>query len=362
MFQPPALPPSSRTLSAADLEVLNQQILLAARSGSPLVPALASLSRDLKRGALKASVDGLVADLSAGRPLSEAIDRQPGRFPRLYAAMLRASEAGGSLVGVMEVLSNLVTSVASLRRRIVTASIYPLMILLVALGIVTLMTTIIAPKLTEAVDSMGGIVRSFGTSARMSGFSWLVWTTIAIEAVLVAAAFLCVAATLVPWGRMIWIEHVPFFGPVVRAQRAFILSRTLAVLLRSGVPLREAMGVVREVAPDGGTKRVLDGVLAELNAGRPFGAAMSAAAEQGRIPATLAWMSVLAESRGDLPDGLYEASEFFRIEAERRANFISQILPPVLVIGVGVLFICCILPIIMALVQVMGFLFRYDAY
>jgi type II secretory pathway component PulF len=109
-------------LSAGDLEMLNRQIIVAAQAGAPLVPALASLSRDLGRGRFKDAVDGLVADLTAGQSLSEAIERQPGRFPPLYAAMARAADAGGNLQGVMEVLSELVTSVSGLRRKVVAAS------------------------------------------------------------------------------------------------------------------------------------------------------------------------------------------------------------------------------------------------
>jgi type II secretory pathway component PulF len=316
-------------LSATDLEVLNRQIIVAARAGAPLVPALASLSRDLDRGRLKEAVDQLTLDLSAGHSLSEAIDRQPGRFPPLYTAMARAADAGGNLQGVMEVLSELVTSVSGLRRKVVTASVYPLMVLVIGLGILSFVAATVIPRLTSIAIPM------WTGEVPIQADALLLGAVAVIGLFAIAGIIALMLATLVPMapGRLgMWM---PVFGPVLRAQRAFLLSRTLAVLLRSGVPLREAMGVVREVAGDQTTRTVLDGVIEDLHAGRRLGEAMSTAAAKKAIPVTLAWMTAISESRGDLPEGLYEASEFYRAEAERRAQFIAQVLPPVLILGVG---------------------------
>jgi type II secretory pathway component PulF len=316
-------------LSANDLEMLNRQIIVAARAGAPLVPALASLSRDLRGGRLKEAVDGLVADLSAGQSLSEAIDRQPGRFPPLYAAMARAADASGNLQGVMEVLSELVTSVSGLRRKVVTASVYPLMVLVTGLGILSFVAATVLPRIASISVPM------WNREDAIQASSVLVGVVTVIGLVGVAGIIGLMLATLVPMAPGRLGMSMPVFGPVLRAQRAFLLSRTLAVLLRSGVPLREAMGVVREVAGDEATRTALDGVIADLHAGRRLGEAMSTAAAKRAIPVTLAWMASISESRGDLPEGLYEASEFYRAEAERRAQFVSQILPPVLIVGVG---------------------------
>ncbi len=340
-----------RRLSVEDLELLNRQIIVAARTGAPLAPALRSLSRDLRGGRLRQAVDVLEADIKSGRSLSEAVERQGAAFPPLYAAMLRAAEASGDLRGVVEMLSHLVTSVSGLKRRITMAAAYPLMVLVVALGIFGFLAAVVVPRFRETFSGFGAISASFGRPQEATLMFALSAAAALLGVVLAAGMIFLLATALVPAATGRVGLRVPVLGNILRAQRAFVFCRTLSVLLRSGVPLREAIGLVREVMPDAHARLGLDRVAEDLHGGSTLGEAVKSAAFGAAFPPALGWLVSVAESRGDLPQGLYEASEFYREEAERRGQFLTQVLPPVLIISVGALVVLIMFPIFGAMMM-----------
>ncbi|HUW56909.1 MAG TPA: type II secretion system F family protein [Planctomycetota bacterium] len=341
-------------LSAEDLDLFNRQILTAARAGAPLVPALRALSRDLRRGRLKATVEALAADLAAGESFADALSRYSGQFPPLYAAMADAAAASGNLQGVMEMVSHVVTSAAGLRRKVVTAAAYPILVLCAAAGLLAYLLVAVLPGLDKLLHDFRGVEFVTGGSPGFTAATGS-WYAAAVGLCLVVGALLALLVMCVAPGTRRMMSGIaarlPFYGPVLRAQRAFLFCRTLSVLLRGGVPMREAIRVVREVLPDRALVRALDRVADELQAGEPLSQAL---AKQGVFPWALVWTVSVAENRGDLPQGLYDTSEFYREEAERRSLFIMQTLPAFMVIFVGVFVAAAVLPVVLGLVRLMS--------
>ena len=232
---------SKGRLSAEDLELFNRQLLTAARTGAPLVPALEALSRDLRRGRFRDAVEGLCDDLRAGKSLSEAIAAREGQFPPLYTAMAEAAAASGDLAGVAEMLSQLVTSVSATRRRVVAAVAYPLILLVAATG---LMLFLLAGPVTEFATlrehlPWGGIMDlgregkpvrpwslDFLLAARHAGFVlvgavWAVLLTVGLLAVTRRGRELL--------GRLFSV--LALFGPILRAQREFLFCPLISHVL-----------------------------------------------------------------------------------------------------------------------------------
>ena len=334
-------------LSAEDLELFNRQILTAARAGAPLVPALKALSRDLRRGRLKAAVDLLAQDLEAGESFSDALSRHREQFPPLYAAMADAAAASGNLQGVMEMVSHVVTSTAGLRRKVITAAVYPILVLCAA-------GTLLSYLLIAVIPGLGKLLTDFGAASfsptmlhasRYAGVTGLVLIS--------GALVLLLAICILPGGRQMMSSAgawLPLYGPVVRSHRAFLFCRTFSVLLRAGVPMRDAIRVVREVLPDRAMRSALDNVTDELYAGETLARAL---AKQKVFPWALLWTVSVAEARGDLPEGLYDTSEFYRQDAERRSLFIIQTLPSFMIIFVGVFVASAVLPVVFAFTRMM---------
>lgn len=335
---------SGGRLSARDLETLNRQIMVAARAGAPLVPALKSLSRDLGGGRLRASVERLAADMESGVSVSEAFARQPDAFPPLYAAMLRAAEVSGNLYGVMDMLSHLVTTAAGLRRKLAAATVYPVIVLVAALGILAFVSVVVVPpmlRLSSAIKTGYGMEKL----VVLETVAGIVVLGLAL-AVVVLLVVLLAPARGAAFGR-----SIPLIGPIMRAQGVFVFARTFAVLLRAGVPMREALAVVREVMTDARSKAGVDRVLAGLHSGATLGDAMETVALDGTFPESLAWLVQTAEARGDLPGGLDEAADHYRDECDGRARFVMEILPPFMIVGVGVAVALVIIPLFLPLVE-----------
>ena len=329
-----AAKPSGR-LSSDELEAFNRQIMMAARTGAPLVPALKALSRDLKRGRLKLTLDSMTTDLKAGKSLAETLAAHAGQFPPLYAAMADAAAASGNLHGMVEVLNQLVTSVAGLRRRVVSAVVYPIVVLCTAAGVLAFVSLGVVRQF---------LVLDFGADRPPSAL-----VVGAMFAGMLPVALVCLGVVvlmlvgLFPPGRRLLsalATRLPFYGKMIRAQRAFVFCRTLALLFRAGVPMRQALRVVREVTPARSQRRALDEVLQRIQEGRPLSEAM-----EWDFPASLVWAVSVAESRADLPEGLYQASEYYREEAERRGQFLMEVLPAFLVVCAGVMASGVVIPV-----------------
>ena len=238
-------------LSVEDLELFNRQILTAARAGAPLVPALRALSRDLRRGRLKHALGSLSADLNAGHSLAEALSRHSPQFPPLYAAMADAAAASGNLQGVMEMIS------------------HPILVLCAAAALLAYLLVAVLPGLSRLLRELDtGVfqVPGSGGPATLAGS----WYAAAVGLALVVGALLVLLAVCILPGSRGLAARLPFYGAVVRAQRAFLFCRTLSVLLRGGVPMRKAIRVVREILPDRAMRRALDNVAHDLHAGEPL--------------------------------------------------------------------------------------------
>jgi len=353
----------SGRLSAEELELFNRQLLTVAKTGAPLVPALKALSTDLRRGRLRDAVESLLSDLKTGKSLSEALARHSGQFPPLYTAMTDAAAASGNLLGIMEMLSHLVTSAAGLRRKVITAAVYPILVLCAAAGLLSYLSLVLLPQMANLLKACRPedmplptgfpAVPLLNVSTYLAGIS---------AGLLLGLLLVLVVIRFLPKGRRrmsALVNRLPLYGPVVRSQKAFLFSRTLSVLLKAGVPMRQAMRVVREVVPKGDMREALDGVRVELEAGQSLAQAM---ANQTGFPPTLVWTVSVAEARGDLPEGLYETSEFYREDAEHRSLFLVQILPTFLVVFVGLFVAAVVLPLFGGLISLIRVLTQWASF
>src|SRR5688572_9849973 len=147
--------PRGRRVSAQAVTEFTVQLATLSSSGIPMVRALTILEGQARPGPFKDVLGDLVEDVSSGTPLSEAMEKHGRAFDRLYSAMVKAAEAGGVLDKVLERLATYRERAAALRSKVVNALIYPLVIVIVATGVISAVIVWVIPRFRQIFDSFG---------------------------------------------------------------------------------------------------------------------------------------------------------------------------------------------------------------
>jgi type II secretory pathway component PulF len=338
-------------LSTQDLITLNEEIAGMARAGLPLDQGLAALAREMGSGRLKSVTETLAADLQAGRTLPEALQRQAGRVPPYYAALVTAGVRSGRVADVLATLTTYARTMADLRSAVLGALIYPAIVFALGITLVTAVAYVLVPAFEK-------IFADFKMR-----LPWLTEWALAIgrhpvinfmlpPALLVV--FLVVVRFLLRlsgpgrrlWAR--WVYAIPVAGTLIRSARLAAFTDMLAILVDHGVPLPEAIRLAGAASPDPLTELTSQTIEQDLSRGLPLAAALR---ERNAMPEVIAWMAGLGERRGNLAATLHQVAELYRRQAELRANLLRTVLPPFFivvtaVIILGVFFTAVFLPLL----------------
>ena len=287
-------------LSADDLIALNEEIAGMARAGLPLDQGLAALAREMGRGRLQQVTQQLAADLRAGCTLPEALDRQKGRVPAYYAALLAAGIRSGRIGEVLGTLTVYARSIADFRDTVGLALLYPTVILVlgfVLMGVVSYLVLpayadvfekmhLRLPVLTEALLFVGKHpLEFFVLPPLLFAFSYLV-------------AWLSFRSS--PRGRILWARFVyalPIAGTLVRSVRLAAFADLLGILVDQAVPLPEALKLAAEASSDPLLAEGSKSIETDIAQGVSLGVALK---RQRLVPDLVIWMIGFGEKQGTL--------------------------------------------------------------
>jgi type IV pilus assembly protein PilC len=306
------------------------------RAGVPMRRALdVAIERTTDR-VLAESLRSLLADIEHGTALSDAMARRPRAFAPLYVAMVRAGEAGGILDDVLDRLASFLERDADLRKKVRAALAYPAVVVTAALGLVLFLIARIVPMFAQMFDAFH-VELPATTSALLALATALqkpsAW--IAGAATLAAGAVVFLGAARTQRGALA-LDHVrlrlPIVGPLLHKAITARIARMLATLLRSGIELVTAIGVVRPVAGSPAYAAALDGVDLALRAGEPLTAPLEAA----RLfdPLAVALVRV-GEETGLVDEMLLKVAAYFESDVEAAIATLGAVLEPALIVALG---------------------------
>ncbi len=328
-----------RELSADDLVTLNEEIAALARAGLPLDQGLAALAREMRRGRLQQVTAELASDLKAGRTLPEALAKQGGRVPPYYAALVTAGVRSGRVDQVLATLTAYARTVADLRATVIGALLYPALIFILGLALVTSITAFLVPHFEATFTDMRLEIPTASKWAFAMSRDPLVF--LVLPPALLAAGFLVLRFSLRQseagerlWAR--WVYAIPLVGTLLRRARLASYADLLGILVEHEVPLPDAFHLAGAAASDPLAVFASRHVEEALRSGRSLVEAL-----QGRreFPKALAWMIGMGERRGKLAPTLRSEAERYRRQAQQRARLLSSLLPPLFLIVTAVLII-----------------------
>jgi len=233
-----------------ELTLFTRQLSILQDAGLPILRSLKILADMQKPGRLKNSLLDVCDEIEGGANLSEAMSKSPKAFDRLYCNMIRAGEAGGALEVILRRLSEFMEKAQSLKRKVKGAMVYPIVVILVAVGILTFIMLTIVPQFKKIFDDFGSELPAM--TQLLIDLSTLIATRwYLLPAIPIGITMIIRAIKLVPYGRFGWdlfTLKAVIFGQLVEKNIVARSCRTLGTLLSSGVPILEALNITKETS------------------------------------------------------------------------------------------------------------------
>ncbi|HET9264488.1 MAG TPA: type II secretion system F family protein [Vicinamibacterales bacterium] len=327
--------PTRTRISTREFLVFNQELATLLKAGLPLVQSLDILRRRVNNPVFKSVLDDVHDRVRAGSSLSEAFEAHGSLFPGVYTASLMAGEKSGSLEQVIRRYVAYVKVIAGVRRKTISALVYPTILLVLSLGVVSLIVLRVVPEFALFYE---GFDRELPMSTRAIvaisklATTYFVWIALALIAVGVAAwLWLKQPGQRRRFDR--WILRLPALGPVARKFATSQAARTLATLLGGGIPLVNAIEVSARAIKNQFIARELLTAAQKVREGQALASAMD---ESGAFPDVAIKMVEVGESTGALQEMLSSLSDFFDEEIETNLGRFITLVEPILLIVMGI--------------------------
>lgn len=336
-------------VSTQDVVVMTRQLATLVAAQIPLIQALSALAEQTESVKLKTVVAQVKDDVNEGTSLAAALRRHPKIFPAIYVNMVQAGEASGALDAVLLRLADFMENQAELRGRVRGAMIYPVVMMLVGIGVVVFLVTSVIPKILTIFESQRqALPLPTLVLMKISNIAASWWGL--LIAVLIGAAIYGARRYFQTekgqQRRDEWILKFPVFGILARKLAISRFARTLSTLLSAGIPLIQAMDITRNVIGN----RVLEQALDTARENVSEGASLSAPLRQsGAFPPVVTQMIAVGESSGELEPMLVRVANTYEQEVKTALDGLTSLLQPfmIIILGaiVGFIVIAVLLPI-----------------
>lgn len=320
----------------SDLVIFTRQFATMINAGLPIVRALRTLAEQTPNKKLKDAIDQVRSDVESGFALSEAIEKHPDIFNKLYVEMVRAGEIGGVLDEVLLRVASQLEKDQELRRKIKSAMTYPTVVFILAIVTAVFMLVFIVPIFARMFTDLGGVLPlptriAIGVSNALTS----------IFGIFIGAAAIGGTVFFLRWiktenGRRVWgraVLKIPFkIGDIVQKGALARFSRTLGALGNAGVPILQALEIT---ANSSGNWVIEDALLRSRDAirnGQPIYAPLE---DEAVFPPMVTRMLAVGEETGEMEEMLEKIAEFYESEVDAAVKALTSIIEPLMIVVVG---------------------------
>lgn len=339
-----------RGVSAADLALVTRQLATLLRSGMPLEETLLAVGQQAEKPRLKSILLGVRSRVMEGHTLAAGLSEFPQAFPEIYRATVAAGEQSGHLDPVLERLADYTESRQQLRQRVSHALIYPVILTVMAIGIVSGLLGFVVPKVVGVFENTGQALPLFtriliASSDFLREHGLLVMVLLVVGAV-VFSRMLRRLPFRRRWHR--FLLRVPLVGKLTRGINTARFTRTLSILAGSGVPVLEALRIAGDVVINVPMREAIHETAVRVREGAPLGRSLGAS----RLfpPMTMHLISS-GEASGELENMLERAADNQEREVDSLVGALLSILEPALIVLMGVLVFAIVMAILLPIFQ-----------
>jgi len=341
---------SRRSIPAREFVVFNQELATLLKAGMPLVQSIDILRMRMSNPLFKSVLDDIHEKVRAGTALSDAFASQGALFPGIYTASLMAGEKSGSLENVLRRYVVYAKVIAGVRRRTLSALIYPAVLLVLSLAVVSIIVVRVVPAFS---DFYGQFNHELPLVTRgIVALSAFVRSQLLLLVLGIAAAGVSVNAWLRRPGQRERFDRLilrlPGIGPTARKFATSQLSRTLATLLGGGIPLVNAIDIASQSIGNRAMAAAMVTVGDRVREGESFSAAM---ADRGIFPDVAIKMAEVGEATGALQEMLNSLADFYDEEIETDLGRFVTLVEPALLVIMGLVVAGMLLALYMPLFQ-----------
>jgi general secretion pathway protein F len=338
-------------ISERDVMTFTYQLGVLLEAGFTLDKALSILSELTEKGALKELIKEIISEVRGGRSFSEALSRFPKVFPSFYVNMVRAGEAGGFLEETMSRMAAYLESTRALKEDIRSALIYPFILTVVGGAAVIILLTFVVPKFTRIFTDMGEAlpiptVILLTISNGLIKYWWMIL-------LFLFGMFFTIRSYLKSEnGRRTWDKlrfRLPVFGKLYKEAAVSRFARTLGTLLGSGVPLLNALQIVKGTL---GSEKIA-GIISSVREAVRRGKGISEPLRNSDVfPPIAVHMVTVGEETGRLDEMLLKIAERFDIEVRTTVKRLLSLLEPALILFMGVMVGFIVIAMLMAIFSI----------
>lgn len=342
-------------VKAKQLTAFTRQMSTLINAGLPLMRALRVLQRQEKNPALRDAVLQMAESIESGSTFAEALAAHPKIFDRLFVNMVKAGEVGGVLDVVMARLAEFQEKAEKIKGKVKSAMTYPIVVLVMALSILGFLMTYIVPKFADIFgDLMGGKGMPFLTQMVMNASSTMVNRFPLVLAAIVALVVVIKLLAKTDKGRYGLDQfklHAPVFGTLISKNSISRFTRTLGTLMGAGVPVLQALNIVKETVGNEVIARAVTTIHDAVKEGENMAPPIAASKV---FPPMVVSMVEVGEETGALPDMLMKIADSYDDDVDNAVAAMTSIIEPLLIIFLAVVVGTIVIALFMPLVSIIG--------
>jgi general secretion pathway protein F len=331
-----SLRPSGGKISIQDLANLTRQLSTLLKANIPLVDSLIAVAEQMENPTLRDMISDIKNQVNEGSTLNKALSKYPNVFNNIYITMCEAGEATGTLDVILVRLAEFTEAQNALMSKVRSAILYPIIMTVFLLGMLSVIFIFVVPKMTAIFESADMELPWYTELViAASGFFVEWWYIIAGAAVIAYIVFLNWKRT--PAGSRQWDQtllKLPLVGRLSRMIAVSRFARTLSTLLVGGVPMLQAMDIVRNVVGNAMIAEAIDEARNNIREGESIAAPLK---RSSQFPPIVIHMINIGEKTGDLEQMLSQVSTSFDFQVDTEIQGLTSALGPLLIVVMGAL-------------------------
>ena len=344
-----SLPSFGSTVSNKDLMTITQQLATLVDSGLTLDDGLSTLVKLAETEKIRFILSDIRKRVHAGTSFADALAEHPDVFSKLYINMVRAGEAGGMIGEALSRLETFLEKSVTLKSNIRSAMVYPIILFMVGASAVVILITFVVPQFAKLFEDMGAAL-PLPTQILMSISALIIkyWPALLLTILVGAGAFKFQIKT--NKGRLWWdglLLKLPLIGSLIRKIEVSRFSLTMATLLKSGVPVLQAMGIVQSIL----INRVISDAVGNLRQSLKRGKGLSGPLQEaGVFPPMAVQMITVGEASGSLDSMLTRVSHTYDKEVEQAIKQLISMIEPVMILFIALVIGFIVISMLLAII------------
>ncbi len=340
-----------KSVGVKDLALMTKQLAVLIKANIPIVDALAAVSEQVENPVLSEALADAKNMVNEGIPLHKTLLKYPQIFNNIYVTMVEAGEASGSLENILMRLAEFTEAQAELREKLKSAMTYPIIMLVIVVAVLMGLFVFVIPKMVTVFEAFPELELPWYTTA-MIDFSEIMvgsWYFILGGAILSYLLFFNWKKT--EEGQKKWDAislQLPVLGQVTRLVAVSRFTRTLSTLLNGGVPMLNALEIVKRVVGNHVIAEAVEVARANISEGENIAGPM---AKSGQFPPLVVHMIRIGEKTGELENMLTQVSDAYDFQVKAKIDQLTSMMTPVITVVMGITIFVIVLSIVVPMME-----------